>query len=226
MLMFHLMHLRLTKALLPARKRAMLLLASACLGWVSLAHGNQGATGEQVFEILASEIALQRGEPALAYQTYLSLARQTGDPQLAQRAMDAKRHAPPGHSGIGTTLSGSKIQLALMRAVLENYFTEEAFGPLVALAKRLEKGIADVIIKHGVAWHVVRVGARVEFMCTPDRPRNGGEAARVIHRPIDEAVHHYLLNRGVIVTPFHNMMLICPATTGSSSRSSSRRSTG
>jgi glutamate-1-semialdehyde 2,1-aminomutase len=119
----------------------------------------------------------------------------------------------PGHSGIGTTLSGSKIQLALMRAVLENYFTAEAFGPLEALAKRLEKGIADVIIKHGVPWHVVRAGARVEFMCTPQRPRNGGEAAQVIHRPIDVAVHHHLLNRGVIVTPFHNMMLICPATT-------------
>jgi glutamate-1-semialdehyde 2,1-aminomutase len=119
----------------------------------------------------------------------------------------------PGHSGIGTTLAGSRIQLALMRAVLENYFTKEAFGPLIALAKRLEKGIADVIIKHGVPWHVVRVGARVEFMCTPTRPRNGGEAARVIHRPIDVALHHYLLNRGVIVTPFHNMMLICPATT-------------
>jgi glutamate-1-semialdehyde 2,1-aminomutase len=119
----------------------------------------------------------------------------------------------PGHSGIGTTLSGSKIQLALMRAMLENYFTTEAFGPLLTLAKRLEKGIADVIIKHGVPWHVVRAGARVEFMCTPERPRNGGEAARVIHRPIDVAVHHFLLNRGVIVTPFHNMMLVCPATT-------------
>ncbi|MFN4142725.1 aspartate aminotransferase family protein [Aestuariivirga sp.] len=119
----------------------------------------------------------------------------------------------PGHSGIGTTLSGSKIQLALMRAVLESYFTEEAFGPLEALARRLEKGIADVIIKHGVGWHVVRVGARVEFMCTPARPKNGGEAAKMIHQPIDVAVHHYLLNRGVIVTPFHNMMLICPATT-------------
>ena len=88
MLMFHLMHLRLAETLLPARKRAMLLVASVCLGWASLAHSNQGATGEQVFEILASEIALQRGEPALAYQTYLSLARQTGDPQLAQRAME------------------------------------------------------------------------------------------------------------------------------------------
>ena len=100
-----------------------------------------------------------------------------------------------------------------MRAVLENYFTREAFAPLIALAKKLEKGIADVIIKHSLPWHVVRVGARVEFMCCPTRPRNGGEAAKVIHRPIDVALHHYLLNRGVIVTPFHNMMLICPATT-------------
>jgi len=119
----------------------------------------------------------------------------------------------PGHSGIGTTLSGSKIQLALMRAVLETYLTTEAFGPLIALAKRLEKGVADVIIKYDLPWHVVRAGARVEFMCTPDRPKNGGEAAKVIHRPIDAAIHHYLLNRGVIITPFHNMMLICPSTT-------------
>ena len=133
--------------------------------------------------------------------------------EVAARIATFLETRTPGHSGIGTTLSGSKIQLALMRAVLEHYFTPEAFGPLETLAKRLEKGIADVIIKHGVAWHVVRVGARVEFMCTPEKPRNGGEAARVIHRPIDEAVHHYLLNRGVIVTPFHNMMLICPATT-------------
>ncbi len=119
----------------------------------------------------------------------------------------------PGHSGIGTTLSGSKIQLALIRAILETYFTEEAYAPLFVLARRLEKGVADVIIKHSAPWHVVRAGARVEFMCTPQRPRNGGEAARVIHRPIDVALHHYLLNRGVIVTPFHNMMLICAATT-------------
>ncbi len=119
----------------------------------------------------------------------------------------------PGHSGIGTTLSGSHIQLALMRAVLENYFTKEAFAPLIDIAKRLERGIADVIIKHGLPWHVVRAGARVEFMCCPNRPRNGSEAAKVIHRPIDEAVHHFLLNRGVIITPFHNMLLICPSTT-------------
>ncbi len=119
----------------------------------------------------------------------------------------------PGHSGIGTTLSGSKIQLALMQTMLETYFTEEVFAALIALAKKLEKSLVDVIGKHQVPWHVVRAGARVEFMCCPTRPRNGGEAAKVIHQPIDMAVHHHLMNRGVIITPFHNMMLICPATT-------------
>jgi glutamate-1-semialdehyde 2,1-aminomutase len=131
---------------------------------------------------------------------------------VAERIRKYLAKRQPGHSGIGTTLAGSKIQLALMKTVLETYFTKEAFAPLIALARRLERGIADVIIKHGVRWHVVRVGARVEFMCVPDRPRNGGEAARAIHRPIDTAIHHHLLNRGVIVTPFHNMMLVCPAT--------------
>lgn len=133
---------------------------------------------------------------------------------VAERISKFLETRPPGHSGIGTTLSGSKIQLALMRTVLETYFTREAFAPLIALAKKLEKGLSDVIIKHGVPWHVARVGARVEFMCTSQRPRNGGEAAAVIHRPVDMAVHHYLLNRGMIITPFHNMMLICPSTTG------------
>jgi glutamate-1-semialdehyde 2,1-aminomutase len=119
----------------------------------------------------------------------------------------------PGHSGIGTTLAGSRIQLALISTMLETYFTEHIFEALIALAKKLEKGIGQVIIKHGLPWHVVRSGCRVEFMCGPFRPRSGAEAALMIHQPIDMAVHHYLLNRGVIITPFHNMMLICPATT-------------
>ena len=118
-----------------------------------------------------------------------------------------------GRSGIGTTLSGSKIQLALIKAVLESYFTQDSFAPLISLAKNLETGIAQCFIKHGVDWHVTRVGARVEFMCCPDRPKNGYEASQLIHQPIDMAVHQYLLNRGVVITPFHNMMLICPATT-------------
>jgi glutamate-1-semialdehyde 2,1-aminomutase len=117
-----------------------------------------------------------------------------------------------GRSGIGTTLSGSRIQLALIKTVLEHYFTREAYAPLLERAKYLEKGIAERIIKHGVDWHVTRVGARVEFMCVGKPPKNGFEASQVIHQPVDGAVHSYLLNRGVVITPFHNMMLICPAT--------------
>jgi glutamate-1-semialdehyde 2,1-aminomutase len=133
--------------------------------------------------------------------------------EVAERIRKHLLSTGDGRSGIGTTLSGSKIQLALIKAVLKNYCTESVFRPLISLAKNLETGIAQCFIKHGVPWHVTRVGARVEFMCCPNRPENGYEASKVIRQPIDQAIHHFLLNRGVIITPFHNMMLICPATT-------------
>ena len=132
---------------------------------------------------------------------------------VAQRIRNFLATNGEGRSGIGTTLSGSRIQLALIKTVLTTFFTQEAFAPLIVLARRLERGVADVIIKYNLHWHVTRVGARVEFMCCPVPPRNGYEASQVIHQPIDVAVHHYLLNRGVVITPFHNMMLVCPATT-------------
>ena len=143
------------------------------------------------------------GVPAAAYGVAEHFADRI-DTYLAAR--------PSGHSGIGTTLSGSAIQLALMRTMLETYFTAETFEPLMLLAERLETGLADLFRTRAIPWHVVRVGARVEFMCAPLPPRNGGEAMKIIGRPIDRAVHHYLLNRGLVITPFHNMMLICPAT--------------
>jgi glutamate-1-semialdehyde 2,1-aminomutase len=133
--------------------------------------------------------------------------------EVADRISTFLARRGEGRSGIGTTLAGSRIQLALIKTVLTHFMTEEAFAPLLQLARRLEKGIADVFIKYNLAWHVTRVGARVEFMCCEARPRNGLEASHVIHQPVDVAVHHYLLNRGVVITPFHNMMLICPATT-------------
>jgi glutamate-1-semialdehyde 2,1-aminomutase len=131
---------------------------------------------------------------------------------VAERINHHLKTKGEGRSGIGTTLSGSRIQLALIKTVLTEFFTAETFAPLIVLARRLERGIADVIIKYDLNWHVTRVGARVEFMCCEKPPDNGFEASRVIHQPIDVVVHHYLLNRGVVITPFHNMMLICPAT--------------
>jgi glutamate-1-semialdehyde 2,1-aminomutase len=132
--------------------------------------------------------------------------------EIAQRITQYLETRGPGRSGIGTTLAGSKIQLALIKTVLEEFFTDKSFAPILKLAEKLEHDIAACIKRHNVPWHVTRVGARVEFMCVEKRPRNGYEASRVIHRPIDEAIHHYMLNRGFVITPFHNMLLVCPAT--------------
>ena len=133
--------------------------------------------------------------------------------EVAERIQNYLAKRGQGRSGIGTTLSGSRIQLALIRCVLEEFMIDAVFEASVTLAQRLERGVADVIIKHSLPWHVTRVGARVECMCCEKPPDNGFEASQAIHQPIDDAVHRYLLNRGVVITPFHNMMLICPATT-------------
>jgi glutamate-1-semialdehyde 2,1-aminomutase len=133
--------------------------------------------------------------------------------EVAERIQNYLAKRGQGRSGIGTTLSGSRIQIALIRCVLEEFMTDAVFEASITLAQRLERGVADVIIKHSLPWHVTRVGARVEFMCCEKPPDNGYEASQVIHRPIDQAVHRFLLNRGVVITPFHNMMLVCPSTT-------------
>lgn len=170
-----------------------------------LSSGPGGYSGAFALEpdaiVLGKPIA--GGVPAAAYGISAAFMERIAK-VLAARA--------PGHSGIGTTLAGSALQLGMMRLVLETYLTAKTFESMFRLAEGLETGIMTLIRKHKAPWHVVRVGARVEFMCTPRRPRNGSEARAVVQRPIDRAVHHYLLNRGLLITPFHNMMLICPAT--------------
>ncbi|MGQ0672514.1 MAG: aspartate aminotransferase family protein [Hyphomicrobium sp.] len=117
-----------------------------------------------------------------------------------------------GYSGIGTTLSGSAIQLAAMRAVLENILTDGVFDAAMPLAADLEAGIAGLIARHGLPWHVVRVGLRAEIVNAPSPPRNGTEAMLYAHSAVEHALHLFCLNRGVVITPFHNMMLVCPQT--------------
>jgi glutamate-1-semialdehyde 2,1-aminomutase len=117
-----------------------------------------------------------------------------------------------GYSGIGTTLSGSALQLACMRAVLEHILTDEVYGRALPLAEFLERGIDAVIRHHGLPWHVVRVGLRTEIVSAPEHPRNGTEALLFAHSKAEHALHLYCLNRGVVITPFHNMMLVCPQT--------------
>jgi glutamate-1-semialdehyde 2,1-aminomutase len=133
--------------------------------------------------------------------------------ELGERAMRAKRDAPPGHSGIGTTLTASMLALAAMRANLAEVMTDEAYAHMLPLAQQLAEGLREAIAQHRLPWCVSQVGARSEFQFGPLPPRNGSEAAAMFDAELEQIVHLYLLNRGVLITPFHNMMLVSPQTT-------------
>jgi glutamate-1-semialdehyde 2,1-aminomutase len=99
-----------------------------------------------------------------------------------------------------------------MRATLTHVLTDDAFERMIALGERFEHGVASVIAEHGLPWHVTRLGCRVEYLFRPERPRNGSEAAEGQDHLLDRLIHLYALNRGVLLTPFHNMALMSPAT--------------
>ena len=120
---------------------------------------------------------------------------------------------PTGYSGMGTTLSANALSLAAMRATLERVMTEDAYRGMEHLAGDLASGLQAAIADRRLPWHVARVGARVEFVCAPGPLRNGTEAEGAHAPPLEQAMHLSLLNRGCLITPFHNMMLVCPATT-------------
>jgi glutamate-1-semialdehyde 2,1-aminomutase len=119
----------------------------------------------------------------------------------------------PGYSGMGTTLSANPLQFAAMRATLAEVMTDENYAHMDRLAARLVDGLSATITRLGLAWHAVRVGARVEFICAPGPLRNGGEAERAHAPALEAAIHVALVNRGCMIAPFHNMMLVSPATT-------------
>ncbi|WP_149142814.1 aspartate aminotransferase family protein [Gemmobacter caeruleus] len=132
--------------------------------------------------------------------------------EVAERfaAYDARR--PAGHSGMGTTLSGNPLQFACLRANLSEVMTPKAYRHMEKGAERLSAGLRRSIEKHRAPWHVVRVGARVEFICAPGPLKNGAAAAQAHQPAVEAALHTALLNRGCLIAPFHNMMLVSPAT--------------
>jgi glutamate-1-semialdehyde 2,1-aminomutase len=115
--------------------------------------------------------------------------------------------------GVGGTLAANVLSLAAVRATLEHVLTDEAFGRMVALGKRFEAGVEDVIDDHALPWHVTRLGCRVEYLFQPERPVTGSDAAGGGDHLLDRLIHLYALNRRVLLTPFHNMALMSPATT-------------
>jgi len=115
--------------------------------------------------------------------------------------------------GIGGTLSGNALQLAAMRATLGEVLTDEAFAQTIPLAERFAEGVQRAIEDFGLPWVVARLGCRSEYWPRPAPPCNGGEAAAAEDDELDRFMHLFALNRGILLTPFHNMALIAPGTT-------------
>ncbi len=115
--------------------------------------------------------------------------------------------------GIGGTLAGNAMSLAAMRATLEHVLTDAAYARTIPLAGRFAEGVESVIAEHGLPWHVAQLGCRAEYWFRATPPRNGSEAAASIDPELDRYMHLAALNRGVLMTPFHNMALMCPDTT-------------
>jgi glutamate-1-semialdehyde 2,1-aminomutase len=144
------------------------------------------------------------GIPCGAYGFSASLAEQI----LADETADII-----DTGGVGGTLAGNALSVAAMRATLEHVLTDEAFAVMIALADRFTAGARAAIENRRLPWNIVQLGARAEYRFCPTPPRSGGESQAVADERLDEYLHLYLANRGVLITPFHNMALMCPATT-------------
>jgi glutamate-1-semialdehyde 2,1-aminomutase len=148
--------------------------------------------------------AIASGVPAAAYGCTADVA-----------ARITKRIQPEDcdTGGIGGTLAGNALSLAAMRATLEQVLTPTAFAHMIPLAERFAAGVFHAIEAANLPWHVSRLGCRAEYLFLPHAPRNGGEAAAAMDFELERFMHLYALNRGILLTPFHNMALMSPATT-------------
>jgi len=114
--------------------------------------------------------------------------------------------------GIGGTLAGNALSLAAMRATLTKVLTKAAFDRMIPLAERWAAGVQKTISEFGLPWHVSRLGCRAEYLFSLQPPNNGGAAHAAMDYPLERFLHLYAMNRGILLTPFHNMALMSPQT--------------
>lgn len=144
------------------------------------------------------------GIPAAAFGT-------TAD--LAARITESVELEDVDVGGVGGTLAGNALSMAAVRATLTEVLTDEAFAHMEALAVRWTDGVQGVLDASGTPWHVTRLGCRAEYAFSPGPPRDGAEAAAADDFSLQQYLHLQALNAGVLLTPFHNMALMSPATT-------------
>jgi glutamate-1-semialdehyde 2,1-aminomutase len=147
--------------------------------------------------------ALASGVPIGAYGVSAS---------FAERILADKEADLVDQGGVGGTLAGNALSMAAARATLQHVLTDEAFAHMIDLATRYTEGVRTVLAERDVPWTIVQLGARAEYRYCRRTLRNGGESAAVGDPQLDEYLHLYMANRGILMTPFHNMALMCPAT--------------
>ncbi len=112
--------------------------------------------------------------------------------------------------GIGGTLAGNALSIAAMKATLQHVLTDEFYNKAIQLQERFTEGVESVISEFELPWIVKRLGNRSEYWFRPTPPKNGGEAFAAIDHELDRYMHLFALNRGILMTPFHNMALVSP----------------
>ncbi|MET8953525.1 transaminase [Streptomyces sp. NPDC004533] len=133
--------------------------------------------------------------------------------ELAQRLLGREDLDLVDMGGVGGTLAGNALSVAATRATLEHVLTDEAFAHMEKLSERFEDGVRSGIERWELPWSVSRLGARTEYRFANPAPRTGTESAAAADPELEDYLHLFLANRGVLLTPFHNMALMCPATT-------------
>jgi len=115
--------------------------------------------------------------------------------------------------GVGGTLAGNAFSLAAVRLTLDRVLTPDAYARAIPLATRFADGVRDAVASHDLGWNVTQLGCRAEYRFQPEPARNGTEAHEAAEPELERYLHLHALNRGVLLTPFHNMALMGPTTT-------------
>ena len=133
--------------------------------------------------------------------------------EVAEKVLPDMQGDDTDVSGVGGTLAANALSMAAIRATLEHVLTESAFDQMIRLAERFTDGVNEVIHRHGAPWSVTRLGCRAEYVFLAEPPTSGGEAAAAMDHTLERLMHLHALNRGILLTPFHNMALMSPVTT-------------
>jgi len=154
-------------------------------------------------DVLVFGKAIGGGIPAAAY----GFSQEVADRIVAGQSLE-----DCDVGGIGGTLAGNALSLAAMRATLTKVLTKEAFDRMIPLAERWTLGVAKAIAEAELPWHVTGLGCRAEYMFAGNAPKNGTEAHDATDFELERFMHLYAMNRGILLTPFHNMALMSPQT--------------